>query len=137
MTLGEAKRFKTFDQFRDKATLGTLKKKLIEVGLRLPDKAWRHIEEAVTLRNELAHRYLFGIKLPAPNEEHHEAIVTELQKHALFLYQAMMITATALEKLEERSNRQHEVWNEFLKECGMKPEEVKKGLWKNWKKKKS
>jgi len=127
----EARRFKVFERFIEKSTSGSLKQKMFEVGVKLPDKAWTHIDQAIRVRNILAHKYLLDLRFPAPNDEHYEAIIKELQGHAICLYQAMMITGTALETLEKTSNRHHEIWNEFLKELNLEQNNINKGLWKN------
>lgn len=128
---GELKRFKTFERFVDKATAGALKTKLMHVGVSLPEKAWALLDEACETRNDLAHKYLERLRLPPPNEEHRDAILKNLQGRAILLYQAMMITQTARQKLEETSERQHQHMNDFLKECGIDPSSINKGLWDN------
>ena len=127
----ETKRYKTFETFLHKATTGALKTKLLQVDFNLSEQAWDLLNDACQTRNQLAHRYLQELRLPAPNEEHRDAIIKDVQHRAILLYKAMMITDIARKKLEKVSETQHLYINEFLSECGVEQNKINKGLWEN------
>ena len=109
-----------------------MKTKLANVGVNLPEKAWSLLDKACETRNDLAHRYLERLRLPTPNDEHHDAMIKDLQGHAILLYQAMMITQIARQKLEKTSEEQHQHHIAFFKdECGIDLQALNKGLWEN------
>jgi hypothetical protein len=89
------------------------------------------LDDACKTRNDLAHTYLERLQLPPPNKEQRDAIIKDLQSRAILLYQAMMITQITRQKLEERSERERQHHNDFLRECGVDPLQVNKGLWEN------
>jgi len=122
---------RTFDQFLIKATSGLLQEKMRKAGVTWPKKVWKIMDEAVATRNRLAHDYLQNLNIPAPNEEQHEAILDDLNRRVIVLYQAMRITRETRNKIEKMSEEQHERLNDMMREFGVEPSEINKGLWQN------
>lgn len=128
---GEQRRFRSFEKFIDKATVGALRQKAQASGLRLPEEAWKALQEACEKRNELAHHYLEQLPLPPPSDQHHEAILSDLKAHAVVQYQSMMITRTARDKIEGLSNERHERLECLMDGIGVGREGINRGLWEN------
>jgi len=122
---------KTFDKFLEKATAGSLREKLRNAGIMWSKKMLRIIDKAIATRNNLAHEFLVQLHLPPPNDEQHEAILNDLNERITILYQAMRITRESRKNIEEMSEEQHERINSMMREFGIEPLELNKGLWNN------
>lgn len=127
----QIQRFKTFDQFLVKATAGSLQEKMLKAGVIWPKEMWKLMNEAIATRNYLAHEYLEQLNLPPPNEEQHEAIIHDLNTRIIVLYRALIVTRETRNKLEKMSEDQHDRLNNMMRELGINPMEINKGLWRN------
>ena len=127
----ELEQSKTFDRFLDKATAGSLQAKMRKAGITWTKQMFKLIDKAIATRNKLAHEFLVQLHLPPPNDEQHEAILSDLNERIIILYQAMIITRESRKNIEKMSEEQHERINSMMRGFGIEPLELNKGLWKN------
>lgn len=113
-------RFKTPEQFIDKATLGLLIETLEKAGVvksKSPGaekKLWKMLNDVCPARNRLAHEYLAEHDFGKMTSEQCEKAIREIKRMALFFNLALKWSQTTRETLERMSDEQNKKTNEVL-----------------------
>ncbi len=115
----QAKRFKSTDQFIDKATCGIIIKKLEATGLIKCSDAWEAFNHACEHRNKLAHSFLAEQDFDKMTKQKEAAIIRRLDEMIDELKKAVIISKKNRVRAENSADAAHESLREFMREFGI------------------
>jgi hypothetical protein len=115
----QTERFTDTETFIDGATCGLLIKKLRDSGLIPNQRAHKAFVRACEHRNKLAHTFLSQQNFDTMTEQLEGAVVQQLQRMALDLYQAVVISRAVKQRAEIQSDVEHKLMRELMQECGI------------------
>jgi hypothetical protein len=112
----ELKRFKNTDALIDRGTCGIIIKKLKSTGIIKDGRVWKRFDLACEHRNKLAHRFFAEQNFNLMTKQRETEIISLLNKMAVELYQALLISRKVREKVEHLSDEDHKKMQKYLGE---------------------